>query len=196
MGIFDWLKRRSQKDLHADVPLGPANIDWPAFEVALTAALEAEVVQFAAAHTGDTFYGLALDCNAYYADILLCANTNKSLDEAVVSDTQADHSPDAIAHLRGELRWSFGDWQYQGFNLDSAPWQRAMDARLAALAGLPTAEDVEQFLVSCCRALIAVERGAAILKLNRTPDFQVACIDHDENFEQGQARLDAVRRGL
>jgi hypothetical protein len=50
MDIFDWLKRRSQKDLHAALPLGPENIDWPAFEVALTAALEAEVVQFAAAH--------------------------------------------------------------------------------------------------------------------------------------------------
>jgi hypothetical protein len=146
--------------------------------------------------TGDTFYGLALDCNAYYADILLCANANESLNDAVVSYSQAEDSPDAIAQLRSGLRWSFGDWQHQGFNLDSAPWQRAMDVRLAALAELPTAEDVEQFLVSCCRALIAVERGAAILKLSRTPDFQVACIDHDENFEQGQARLDAVRREL
>ena len=160
MGVFDWLKNLMQKN--TEPAAARANVDWAAFEVALTAALEVELAAFAAQHSADTFYGLALDCNAYYADILLCANTQKSLDDAVTRYTKPEDPPEEITRVRGELTWSLGDWQYQRFNLDSAPWQHAMDSRLKALAELPSAQDIEQFLVSCCRALVAVERGTDV----------------------------------
>lgn len=190
MGVLDWLKNLMQKN--TEPVAARANVDWAAFEVALTAALEAEITAFAAQHREDIFYGLALDCNAYYADILLCANTNKALDDAVTRYTKPEDPPEEITRVRGELTWSLGDWQHQGFNLDSALWQHAMDSRLKALAE----QDTEQFLVSCCRALVAVERGAAMLQLNRTGDFKVVCIDHDESVAEGSARLSAARAGL
>jgi Domain of unknown function (DUF4303) len=193
MGVFDWLKNLMRKN--TEPVAARANVDWAAFEVALTAALEVELAAFAAQYSADTFYGLALDCNAYYADILLCANTQKSLDDAVTRYTSANDAPDVLTRMRSDLTWSLGDWQYQGFNLDSAPWQVAMNARLEALAELPAPQDTKQFLVSCCRSLIAVERGAAIGQLNRTADFKFLCIDHDESFNEGEARLNAMRVG-
>ncbi len=191
MSLFDWLKNLMQKN--TEPAAARANVDWAAFEVALTTALEVEIDTFAAQHSAATFYGMALDCNAYYADILLCANTKKSLDEAVTRYTSANDAPDALTRTRSELTWNLGDWQHQGFNLDSAPWQVAMNARLEALAELPAPQDAKQFLVSCCRAIIAVERGVAIGKLNRTADFKFVCIDHDESFAEGEARLNAIR---
>ena len=168
-----------------------ANVDWKALESALERAIVARVADFAREHSEETFYGFALDCNAYYANVLFCLNTPESLDASIREYSKSD-DPAEIDRQREDLEWGLGDWKYQGFNLDSPRWLEEMGL-LEEYAELPSDEDTEQFLVGCCRALIAAERNGAFSPLNRTPAFRVACIDHDEDGYSGDRRLERVR---
>jgi hypothetical protein len=105
------------------------------------------------------------------------------------------------------LRWSLGDWKYQDFS-DQAyedGWESPQE--LVSDACSPDfdefddddaydqhVESVRQtFLNTVCRALIQLENSQAFDSLNRTDDFQACVIDHDEDVEDGWARLKSVR---
>jgi hypothetical protein len=193
MGLLDWLKGKKASP-SADPSPGPTDVDWIGLENHLADALTDEVRRFATRHDHETFYGIALDCNAYYANVLLCANTPTALDEAAAR--YANGRPIDDDAERESLRWGLGDWKYQGFNLDSDAWRERMAPRLDEFAELPSPEDTERFLVACCRVLLRLEGSGLFRDLQTTPDFRVACIDHDEDLTQGDARLDRIRSQL
>jgi hypothetical protein len=192
MGIIDWLKGKS-----APVPVvgAPrAEMDWRGFEDALTVAIENEVVAFAEQHRDELFYGFAIDCNAYYANILFCLNTPENLHESARHYAGSD-DPDEIERQKEDLLWGLGDWKYHGFNLESRAWSRDVPM-LDEFAELPNEADTEEFRVTCCKALLRAEAKGVFNALRRTADFRVACIDHDEDVHGGDRRLERVRAAL
>jgi len=78
------------------------------------------------------------------------------------------------------------------FNFESASWRTEVPM-LGDVSELPNPEDAEKFLLTCCRALVRAEKTGAFHGLSKTPDFRVACIDHDEDLASGDERLESVR---
>jgi len=190
MGVLDWLK--GSISTPAELPENPrADVDWKALEEALVRSIKSQISEFAAVHGDEVFYAFALDCNADYANVLFCLNTLESLD-ASTREYVKSNDPDEIASQKEDLEWGLGDWKYQGFNLESALWPDQVPM-LEDFAELPNSEDIEAFLVTCCRALILAEREGAFASLPRTSNFRVACIDHDEDAHAGEERLERVR---
>jgi len=191
MSFFDWIRGKAPKteslssEPHAD-------LDWKALEDALTSAIVSQIARFAATHPDEQFYGFALDCNAYYANVLFCLNTPISLEKSARRYAESD-DPKKIAHEKKILEWGLGDWAYQGFNIDTPNWSSDVPM-LESFAEIPGNE--EEFLVTCCKALIRAEKLGAFSVLKTTPDFRSACIDHDEDASTGEKRLDRVRASL
>ncbi len=192
MGLLDWLRGKSAPPM-PDPPHERADLDWRELEDALASAITAQMSDFSDAHSGEEFYAFALDCNAYYANVLFCLNTPESLEGSARSYANQNDN-DSLAKEREALRWGLGDWRYQGFNLESRHWPEQVPM-LDDFAELPHPDDTEQFLVICCRALLRAQRSGAFEALRKTVDFAVACIDHDEDFTSGEARLERVRAG-
>lgn len=166
-------------------------VDWQALEQALFDSIKAQVEAFSKTHQDDVFYGFAIDCNAYYANVLFCLNTLESLDET--AKEYADHDDEAsVTQEKSELEWSLGDWQYVGFNLDSPSWEDEVPF-LEQYSELPDDQQTEEFLNTCCRALVHAEQDGAFSVLNCTDNFRVACMDHDEDIETGDRRLERIR---
>ena len=192
MGIIDWLKGKSAPTERA--PEERADVDWHELETALTRAIAGQVAEFAQSHVDEEFYGFAIDCNGYYANVLLCLNTPDALTASARNYAGTD-APEVIERQMADLRWGLGDWKYHGFNLDSPTWPDAVPM-LEDFAELPSEADTEQFIETCCRALLAAERQGAFSPLKCTADFRVACIDHDEDLQGGDTRLARVRETL
>lgn len=190
MGLLSWLLGSSdtREDANQDAR---ASVDWQALENALAQSIHLQVGAFSAAHPDERFYGFAIDCNADYANVLFCLNTDESL-EATARDYANEDTPAEVARQKAEMAWALGDWKYQGFNLDSRSWADEVPM-LDDFAELPNSQDTEAFLQTCCRALIRAEKDGAFDGLRRTTEFRVACIDHDEDVVDGDRRLDQVR---
>jgi hypothetical protein len=171
------------------------SVDWKDFQARLLELLRQDLSRFAANHSDEVFYAVALDCNALYGDILLCANTPFALRERA-SEYSQDPSDKAVARQEKILRWGFGDWKYHGINLDlSGGIQRYKDL-LAGHDEITHPADQERFLKAASRALINLESSPEIALLSRTSDFQVMCADHDEDLSVGKRRLARVRRAV
>jgi hypothetical protein len=172
-------------------PISP-QIDWTEFEIALSRLIESELSKFSETHEDEVFYAFALDCNATYGDVLLCLNTPTALHETALA-YHAKHPNRSVDAEIDNLRWSLGDWKYQGFNLNAPTWTQQYSAALPFGDELSMEEDIEQFLVAACRAMIHAERKGAFANLSRTADFRIMCIDHDEDALEGDKRLARVR---
>jgi hypothetical protein len=161
--------------------------DWVAFEAALELLLEADVRRFAAEHSEEDFYAVGLDCNSAYCDILLSANTMTRLREAAIGYAKSGSEED-IATEAGVLRWAFGDWKYHGFNIsgrdDWARYHQIPPGRNE----LHSHEACERFMQAATKALIALESRGVFSVFRRSSDFEVACIDHNEDYGSAKRR--------
>jgi hypothetical protein len=177
-------------------------IDWGDLETRLFELCASDIKRFANAHSDETFYGFALDCNADYGDVFLCVNTPDDLSRT--STKYAAKHSEGTSEWEAKLKWALGDWKYQGFNSAEfdADWKAFQDA--VEDASLDEEEDPEtfqspstaRFLETCCRVAIRLEQSGTLSVLKRTPDFQVFVADHDESDETSWARLKAVEATL
>ena len=114
-----------------------------------------------------------------------------------------DDDPDS---RRERLRWSPGDWKYQGFNSpawEEKTWKRlssqVCDALLDAefddeeIEESYSSQIVEQFMQTACRVLIELERTNAFACIDTTSNFECRCADHDEVEDEAMDRLAKVR---
>jgi Domain of unknown function (DUF4303) len=185
---------------------GPDPVDWIAMEHLLVRLSDAQLRRFAETHKDETFYGFGFDCNAETAEILLCANTREGLLASARETLQAYpqfHVGKSIEDVANEIEWSFGDWSFHGFNLDSEAWDEDWsDARVEvsnALNILLNNREYQrfealkaEFMTMACRALLRVSASDAMATLKKTSDFRVLCTDHDEGPEDGFERLSVV----
>ncbi|MEG7759807.1 DUF4303 domain-containing protein, partial [Listeria monocytogenes] len=64
-----------------------------------------------------TYYAFAFDCNAEYAEINLCVNTEKAFAETLARYQNGKYSENYQTEEEiQELKYNTGDWKYQCFD--------------------------------------------------------------------------------
>ncbi len=161
------------------------------------------IEEFFSSHAHESFYAFGFDCNAEYGDVLLCANTDAEFEKT------KKHYVEQWNYQSEEqfcsLRRSFGDWTYQGFNMNQAGWNESWEAverEIQSAHGIGqdwAVEDqelTEAFLQCVCRVLIRLEQDPVFERISKTEDFIVQVCDHDEDIFTADARLAGVRATL
>ena len=167
---------------------------------ALVELSSAAIERFASEHGDTRFYAFGFDLNAAYGNVLLCANTEADFQRAAQKYVENWNYTDAdFAHLKS----NFGDWRYQGFNLDYPDWDDGWTPHSESIETYVFAEDageeeVAGFLAdlirTCAFALLDLENSGVLNQLNQEPDFYIQCIDHDENEDEARERFERYRR--
>lgn len=185
-----------------------ADIDWREREDRLVDLAKREVVHFLEKEQGKKFYGFGFACNAGYGEVLLYTNTHLVLRETAErykSTGGARYADKTLEELEDRLRWSMGDWAFDGFNALSDDWQRGWEdwqhyfqQLLDSLLNDDKEDEYyvlrEEFLNMCCRALIRLENQPEFVAMPKEADFRTICVDHDEADSDGEARLSRIRR--
>ncbi|MDH3439177.1 MAG: DUF4303 domain-containing protein [Gammaproteobacteria bacterium] len=158
--------------------------------------------RFASAHKDEKIYAFGFDLNVTYGEVLLCANTEAEFEETARRYVENWNYTDADLV---DLKKNFGDWRYQGFNLDYENWDErwrpyAESIESYVLARDADEEEVSQFLAelikSCSFVLLELEDSGILKSLNQEPGFYIQCIDHDEGNDEALERLERYRREL
>ena len=158
------------------------------------------VKRFAAEHKDKQFYAFGFDLNVTYGDVLLCANTETDFEEtAQWYSKKYDYTEADLV----DLKKNFGDWRYQGFNLDYEDWNERWEPYRSAIDRYVDSTDLDEAEVSefltgllktCSIVLLELEEHGLLGLLNREPDFYIQCLDHDENEVEAQERFERYRR--
>jgi hypothetical protein len=156
--------------------------------------------RFASAHKDKEFYAFGFDLNVTYGEVLLCANTEAEFEETAQRYVNNWNYTDADLV---DLKKNFGDWRYQGFNLDDENWVERWRPYAESIDNYVMAEDadeeeVSQFLAelikTCAFVLLELESSGILKSLNQEPGFYIQCIDHDEDDGEALERLERYRR--
>jgi hypothetical protein len=179
----------------------------------LTAITKKALVDFARLHADEVFYGFAFDCNPDYCEVLLCLNTeedlsrrakrikeapsasifpkfDKTMEERFGIKAGPRRDERTIDQIAEELRWSTGDWKYQGFyncNSDSR-WDNIEEK---ITEDYDEDSDHETFMETVCLTLKEIDD--AISLLNCSTNFRTFAISHDESIATAWKRLDKMR---
>lgn len=155
--------------------------------------------RFADEHKSERFYAFGFDLNAANGDVLLCANTEVAFEKTAQTYVETSgYTADDLA----ELKKNFGDWHYQGFNIDYEEWEEQWRPISQSIddyvfADEADEEDVDRFLSELIRAcsfvLFEVEKSGVLGQLNKEPGFYIQCIDHDENEYLARQRFEKYR---
>lgn len=172
------------------------NVESTLFDLASTAIREFF------SKSSQTYYGFGFDCNAAYGDVLLCTNTESDFKETADKYIEDwNYSDEELASLKR----NFGDWRYQGFNIDYPFWQKGWDSLATEIATYvfhdQTSDDeseqfVERLMVSFAAVLIRLEQSGELDVIQKDPDFYIQVYDHDEDPKTGDKRFQAVRKKL
>jgi hypothetical protein len=203
--LRDLFKAAPDSAAHREAEV-PDPVDWVSMENVLVRLTNEHLKRFAEMHQDETFYGFGFDCNAETAEILLCANTREGLlasARETLQEYPQFHVGKSIETVANEIEWSFGDWGYHGFNLDSEAWdegwsdvQVEMSNALNILLNNRKYQRFEtfkaEFMAMACRALLRVAGSDAMTTLKKASSFRVLCTDHDEGPEDGFERLSDV----
>jgi hypothetical protein len=201
-------------------------IDWRALESLLFSLVKQDLTSFAKAHRDESFYGFAFDCNARYGQILLCLNSvealrqwaerysikapnedafaeiTRQMDKAMGRDPRPAPPKMSAKEFEKELRWSLGDWEYQGFNSKTFAKEWNKFEKAVRITCLDEVEDEKTFMTPtqdrfmrvACDVMIRVEASGALNALKRTAKFKTWVSDHDETESRSARRLAAARR--
>lgn len=156
----------------------------------LVPLLEKALAAFLDAHQGERYYCFALDCNAAYAEINLCLNTEEAFEDFLNRYRQGpcagpSESPEDLL----DLRYNTGNWKYQCFETFYTLEEDRLQARYGddeeALL-----RDMTAFNHDLLKRLLATD---AFRRIPKTDDFRVLCIDHDEDVAEA---LDSTARSV
>ncbi|MGB4812623.1 MAG: DUF4303 domain-containing protein [Methylophilaceae bacterium] len=141
------------------------------------------------------YYGFAYDCNAEYAEVNLCFNTENYF-EKTLTEYQSKY-PDSYKS-EGEiksLKFNPGDWEYQCFDT----FYVLTDEELTKIFGEMPEDDylswnefVEKLFKIFCECLIDFTNTESFKKIPKTKGFHIFCIDHDENLDIALERMGKV----
>jgi len=100
-----------------------------------------------------------------------------------------------------ELRWSLGDWKYQGFNSKkvNAGWKSCERAVLEACMDEKEDEDTlmtptqDRFMRAACSVMIQLESSGAFDAFKQTAEFKTYVADHDETEDESWERFAQCR---
>ena len=154
---------------------------------ALLPLVQTAVETFLKEHPDLSYYCFAFDCNAEYAEINLCFNTEADFAQTL---ERYQSGPYGDSYRSEEdildLRYNPGDWQYQCF----ATFYVLEEEALAALYG----EDEDRLLAEMmrfnCELLALFCKTDTFARIPKTENFRVLCIDHDEDVAAALERTD------
>lgn len=151
----------------------------------LVPLMEKALAAFLDAHQGERYYCFALDCNAAYAEINLCLNTEEAFAGFLRRYRESPCAgPSESPQDQLDLRYNTGNWDYQCFETFYA----LEEERLQALYGEDEEallRDMMAFNHDLLRRLLATD---AFRRIPKTDDFRVLCIDHDEDVAEALDR--------
>ena len=140
------------------------------------------------------FYAFAFDCNAEYAEVNLCLNTELDFQETLKYYQTGESSK----YYKSEqdiigLKFNTGDWKYQCFDTLYV----FTDKELTEISKeLPDDEYkswnifIRNLLELFTESLFEFTKTETYKKIPKSKDFIAFCIDHDEDFEQAMERLE------
>ena len=149
-------------------------------------------------HPNLDFYSFAYDCNAEYAEINLCFNTETEFEKTLKHYQTGEFSK----HYQSEedindLKFNTGDWEYQCFETLNV----LTDDELTKIFNDLPEDDykswnefVGNLLEIFCETLIEFTNTETFKKIPKTDNFLTFCIDHDEDFEDAIKRLENVKK--
>ena len=147
------------------------------------------------------FYAFAFDCNAEYAEIGLCFNTETSFQEILKSYQKGEfaeyYKAEVSKHYKTEegiksLRYNTGDWDYQYFDSINVFSNQELD-KISNEFPDDNYESWEKFVSNLLElfteSLVEFAKTETYAKIPKTKDFISFCIDHDEDFDDAMERM-------
>lgn len=164
-----------------------SSINWDEYEEILYNGLEEAVYRFAEKYKSIEFYGLCIDCNAEYGDVLLHFNTEEDIEKNNKED-----------------KWDVGDWEYfdvidelekdDGFFNNA--WGKHKQNCVYKMYSVESSEGfdcceapVEEFMLMMSKIAIRLKLSPAVGYLRKTRDFKLVAVDHDEEMKDGFLRI-------
>lgn len=151
------------------------------------------VEKFLKEHPELEFYAFAYDCNAEYAEVNLCLNTQDQFKKTLhqyQSNEFSDHYQ-TIEQIN-TLKFNTGDWKYQCFDtiyiLDD-PQLNDIYGELPEDDGQSWHEFVESLMLLFSESLLEFTQTDTYKAIPKTQDFIAYAIDHDEDFNDAITRM-------
>ncbi|HAA5362290.1 TPA_asm: hypothetical protein GF771_10825 [Listeria monocytogenes] len=144
-----------------------------------------------------TYYAFAFDCNAEYAEINLCVNTEKAFAETLARYQNGKYSENYQTEEEiQELKYNTGDWKYQCFDTFYVFSEEELTAIFNQIYLNEVDDDyqawevyVNELLVTFTESIIKFSETKTFEKINKTVDFKFFCIDHDEEVADSMTRM-------
>jgi hypothetical protein len=162
---------------------------------------------FAQTHKEEKFYGFGFDVNVDYGEVLLCFNTEEDFQKIAKDYIEKwNYSEEDIE----QLRMNFGDWKYQGVNLDLdyikdwslwSNYKKDIQSYFSSLFDMYESNKAieesqkfsELFLECIIHVLIRLENNGVFNLINRENNFITLVINHDEDEDEFMERMKSVR---
>ncbi len=143
------------------------------------------------------FYSFAYDCNAEYAEVNLCFNTEGDFRKTLIRYQTGEFS--RYYQTESEiynLKYNTGNWDYQCFETINVLTEKELNNILEQMPDdeyktwLAFSEDLMKIF---CKCLIDFTQTEIYNNIPKTKDFMAFCIDHDEDIEDALKRMEHVR---
>jgi len=139
------------------------------------------------------FYAFAFDCNAEYAEVNLCLNTEDDFAETLKEYQEGEFSEGYQKEEDiTELKYNTGDWEYQCFDTLYVFDEEELDKILNEMPDddyQSWQKFVNDLLGLFTESLVEFSKTETFKKIPKTDDFTFFCIDHDEDFDDAKERL-------
>ncbi|PZF90325.1 hypothetical protein C1903_03880 [Listeria ivanovii] len=144
-----------------------------------------------------TFYALAFDCNAEYAEINLCLNTEEAFSERLAACQSGRFAEQyQTAERIYDLKYNTGDWEYQSFDTFYVFTDEELTMVFNDLYPNGVEDDYQawikftkELLGEFTKSLLTFSKTETFKKIPKTTDFEFFCIDHDEELETAKSRM-------
>lgn len=159
------------------------------------------VEQFLAENPALEFYAFAYDCNAEYAEVNLCFNTEADFQATLKSYQSGDYAKYYQTEEDiNDLRYNTGDWEFQCFDtiyvLSDEELQDIFDTLYPENKKVEDYtlwnEFVESLMNLFCEVIVDFTKTDTYQKIPKTKDFIAYCIDHDEDIETAFERFEKM----
>lgn len=146
-----------------------------------------DMEKFLCEHSTLQFYALAFDCNAAYANFLVCMNTTEEFEKTLrwyQKKYDTYHQEENIL----ELRYNPGDWEYT----DICQVDLFSEKELAEKYQDDIDKQCEDIMDFCEEILSDFQKTEVFGKIPKTADFVAFCIDHDEDVKAALERQNVI----
>ena len=171
------------------------------YEDLLVDVTKNSITDFLNDNIGKVFYAFGFDCMSDCGAVQLATNTENAFTKKskMYIDKWNYKEKDLI-----ELKESFGDWDYQGFNHNYNYWKKCryyedkidkfvLDRNTSSEASETLSSDLMNMFT---RALLRIEQSEEFKNIPKEPGFYIQILDHDENPRTSVERLNRIRNKM